>query len=379
MKLLSDLKFDIREYYGEIVIMHFDTDRAMVKEITELLDASGHVYHTVSIGAHIESDKNFMDETTLILGGCSCFIPLMSAEIMRPENTFYRTLFWHFIGFMKSRVHDSIVPYIPKGSGVSLAGSPLQDLDIMSAPDTLMATLLTKFSDRLLRNNYYKNRTTNLYASKRIHYHCLRMRFYIYDDCFENAMMLYTDYTSEQVDEEEFDKYLDENLVCSCKIVSFGSDDRLEPQMMAYKDEVHPDIENLPKTLIGKKTYRKLTDSEREKKPGVRSELTVDILIPVHKLLGVYIKPYLKCIGNMCNVNITAALLESDLLGGAPASAPYELMNNERWDNLFDQHVHLDREKDRLYFGLGFEEPKNPITPDPELNVGRYLEYVYPQ
>ena len=382
MKLLSDSQFDIHEYFGDLVIIYPEDAENAVKEITSLFDVSGHVYHAIAISEETISDRGFMETTAALIDGCACLVPVMSKSLFEEKNVFYRTLFWRFIGYMKAHSSDAIVPYIPKGEGVSLAGTPLQDLDIMSSADLLMQTLLGKYSARLLRNNYYKNRRTNLYASKRILYHCLRLRFYIHDECFKNAKELLYYYTSEDMESDgEFDKYLEENLICGCKIISFGSDERLEPQMMAYKDEVHPDIESLPRTLIGKKSYRKLTEEERESDEmrDLRAEVTVDLLIPVHKLLGTYIKPYVKCLSKDCPVEVIAALLEADLSGCEPT--PYDEIEDgaDFWMTRLPETSFIDSEKKRLYFGLDFEKPENPITPDPALKVGKYLEYVYPQ
>ncbi len=380
MKLLSDSQFDIREYFGELVMIYPESLAEKVGEITALLDVSGHVYHSIPLGEAILTDRTFMDDVIEKLGGCACFVPVMSEDLTSSEHAFYRTLLWHFIGYVRASYADAIVPYVPKGECVSLAGTPMQDLDIMTTPDELMETLLGKYSSRLLRNNYYKNRTTNLYAAKRIQYHCLRLRFNIHDECFDNARELLYYYTSQQMDNDaEFDKYLEENLVAGCKIISFGSDERLEPQMMAYKEEVHPDIDSLPKTLIGKKSYRKLTGEEKREAAGVHAEVTVDLLIPVHKLLGTYLKPYVKCLDKDCPVEVVAALMESDLTGGA--ATPYDEIGDgaDFWLERLPETAFIDTEKKRLYFGLDFEKPENPIVPDPALCVGRFLNYVYPQ
>lgn len=380
MKLLSDQQFDIREYFGELVIVYPESYSGRVHEMTDLLDISGHVYHAIPIGEGILADRTFMDNVENKLRGCACFVPIMTEELMQPERVFYRTLFWHFIGYVRAFSSDAIVPYVPLGESVTLAGTPMQDLDIMTSPDELMETLLGKYSSKLLRNNYYKNRTTNLYAAKRIQYHCLRLRFDVYEECFRNAKDLLYEYSSTMMDSDaEFDKYLEENLVAGCKIISFGSDERLEPQMMAYREEVYPDVDNLPKTLIGKKSYRKLTDGERESSPGVRAEVTVDLLIPVHKLLGTYIKPYVKILHDDCRVEVVAALMESDLTGGE--ATPYDELCDgaEFWLEKLPETAFIDEGKRRLYFGLDFEKPENPIVPDPSLGVGKFLNYIYPQ
>ena len=268
MKLLSDSQFDIKDYYGDIVIMYPDAAKATANELAAKLDVAGYVYHLCALGAASLTNRNYVNETVSLLNGSSCFVPIFTSDLMEKEsNSVFRAVMWYFIGYVKANKNGAIVPFIESKEKISLAGTPIQQLDIMKTSEAFIDTITTKFSTKLYRNNYYKNRTTNLYASKRILYHCLRLSFNIYEASFKNAKKLYQEYTSRRMNDSQFDEYIEKNLFCGCKILSFGSDERLEPQMMVYKEEIHPDTEELQKTLIGKKVYRKLTEEEIELNP----------------------------------------------------------------------------------------------------------------
>jgi hypothetical protein len=98
-------------------------------------------------------------------------------------------------------------------------------------------------------------------------------------------------------------------------VVSFGADTKLEPQMMVYRDEVHPYVQDYPKSLIGKKSYRRVTGDDKKNR-DIRAELVMDVLIPVHKLLGAYLKCYITTTEAECPLSILSALLEPDFCDG---------------------------------------------------------------
>ncbi len=379
MKILSDMPFDIKDYYGDIVIVYPEDARATVKSITDKLDLTGHVYHTHILDRSSLTNRNYVNDMQLLLNGCSCFVPVFTSALFAPENMVYRSMMWFFIGYMRAKSQDAIVPFVPNGEELSLSGTPLQGLDIMSSEEAFLNTLVGKYSSRLLCHNYYKNRKTNLYASKRIIYHCLKFRFKIYNEAFQNAKYLYKEYTSRRMNDAAFDAYIEDKLICGCKIISFGADEKLEPQMMIYKDEVHPDIDELPSTLMGKKIYRKLTESETEES-GIRAELTVDVLVPVHKLLGAYIKTYLTFTDPNFPVQATLALMEGDFTDGDVT--PFDELEYEKtefWRDRYPYGLFIDEKLDRLYFSLDTQKPAEKLRPDPSLRVGDVVDYIYPQ
>ncbi len=387
MKLLSESKFDIKDYYGDLVIMYPEDAEDTAKKLKELLDVSGHVYHLVKLSPDALTNRNYVSDTIRMLDGCACFVPIITKYFYAAENALFRSLIWHFIGYMRTKLNEGIVPFIPKGDSTTLEGTPIQQLDILHDEGELITLLLGKYSSKLLCNNYYKNRVTNLYASKRIMYHCLRLQFNIYESAFKNAKKYYTENISHRVSDAEIDKhlekYIEENLICGCRIVSFGSSERLEPQMMVYKDEIHPDIEEIPETLIGKKTYRKLTKEEIKSNPqkrGVRAEIVTDILIPVHKLLGAYVKAYLTCLDKDCPLQFILALMESDFTGKeASGYNSRKFKDYDFWKKIYPSSSFIDGALGRVYFSLNFQEPENPITPEPSLRIGNKVDFVFPQ
>lgn len=378
MELLSNSKFDIKEYYGNIVIMYTEDSAEQVAHLRELLDYTGYVYVCQPISRRTVERRNFAEEADRILSDCACFIPMLSRELMAEENQVFKSFFWYSVGYMRANYQESIIPLCLGGDRIDLGGSPLQGIDIIFDTDTLMQTISDKFSSKLLRYNYYENRKVNLYASRRIFYRCIHLRFKIWESSFQNAKQYYREYTSHRISDGDFDEYLSENLICGARVISFGQEERLTPPLMPYRDEVHPYVTDYPKTIAGKKSYVLLTDEEREK-TGVRAEFSIDVLLPVHRLLGTYFKCYFACREAECPVDFLLALLESDFTGNEAEDLGGELPEDiSYFSEKYPDEVHIDEKLARFYFSIGLKSSEKTHT-DESLGVGNSIDYIYPQ
>ena len=382
MRLLSEAPFDIRTYFGNLVILYPEGRGELIAELRERLDHSGHVYHCCAVGGSLLQRGDGFDEIVGLLDRCECLIPVLDRAFLTDKTCgVARAMLWHFVGYMRASRRDAIVPFLPRGEGeerTDLRGTPLQGVDIMYDADTFMRKVPAKFSGKLLCYDYYENRRTNFYASKRIRFRCMSLSFDIYQEAFDNAREYYSDVTGLEMSEAGFDSYLERHLLCGCRVVSFGTESKLEPQMMVYKDEVHPYVADYPRTMVGKKSYRPADAEEWER--GIRAHFTMDVLIPVHKLLGAYIKCYLTCPDSDCPVTMLLALLQPDFADGA--IAPYDPDAYEEagfWQDKYPAHTYVDERLNRLYFSLEFESDEPPMKADPSLCVGDTLDFVYPQ
>ena len=351
-------------------------------DLRERLDISGHVYYCRAVGPSLLHKGNDLDDIISGLERCVCLVPVLDKTVFDEDHTVTRAMFWFFIGYMRARMEQSIVPFIPQtepSERLDLSGTPLQGIDIMFDADTFMEKIPAKFASKLLCYNYYENPTTNLYASRRINYRCLRLRFNIYEQAFQNARMYYNDSTGFDRTDSEFESYLESNLNCGCRVASFGAEHKLEPQMMVYRDEVHPYVADYPKFMAGRKTFRRLTEKERSE-TGVRIELITDVLIPVHKLLGAYIKCYLACPDADCPVFVLAALFEPDFAGGRTSGYDWDSFEDtEFWNEIYPYGTFIDTRRSRMYFPIGLMADGELMAADEKLHVGKNLDYVFPQ
>ena len=376
MRLLSYSKFDITSYYGNLVILYPEGMEAEVKPILSALDNHGYAYLAHSVGPTLVMQGKALLEITELLDTCTCLVPVLSSAICSPEGDITKGMFWYFIGYVRARVKDAIVPYIPPTQRCELKGTPIQTCNFITTPGELIDTIADNFSGKLLRNRYYEDNVTNLYAARRIDYHCLCLCFDIYEAAFQNAKRYYADSVDEDVPDSVFDTYIECALNVGCKILSFGVESRMEPQMMVYRDEVHPVPSKEPRSRMGRRSYRRLPDDEAEK-TGIRARLYVDVLVPVHKILGVYLKAYFEWQESGLGISMPLALLEPDFMGGKVSEYSYgSFASLDFWRGVYQKEAVIH--SDRVYFTLN-KKPDNPLCIDAALGLGETLDYVYPQ
>ncbi len=381
MQLLSDAQFDIRDYFGTLIIMYPESAAEAVEPLRARLDLSGHVYQCYAIGPSLAYRGDFMAELLAALDRCACFVPVITGALLDKKNQPYFAMLWHAIGYIKAKTADSIVPFVPKGEKVSLAGTPLQGLDILNDADVFFKTIGGKYASRLICNNYYENGTTNLYASRRIGYHCLNLCFRIYEEAFQNAKRYYKEYTSHRLSDGELDDMIREEIRCGCRVISFGAERDLPPQLQAYADEVIPRVSDHTRSLSGRKVYRKTTEEERER-TGIRATLYIDLVVPVHKILGAYVKCYLTSLDGELPLGMLLSLLEPDFRADHEIS-PYDVDDFEDaafWRERYPVGTHIDEGRARFYFELSdFERTEEAATPDPSQGIGDRMDFIFPQ
>ena len=155
-------------------------------------------------------------------------------------------------------------------------------------------------------------------------------------------------------------------------------EEHLDPPLVPYRDEVHPYVTDYPKTIAGKKSYVLLTDEEREK-TGVRAEFSIDVLLPVHRLLGTYFKCYFACRETECPVEFLLALLESDFTGTEAEDFGGEMPEDlSYWKSVYPKEVFIDEKLARFYFSTGMTYITE-THPDAAFGIGDSIDYIYPQ
>ena len=144
MKLLSDSHFDINKFYGNLVLLYPEGRRSLIESLEEQLELSGYVYYSKPVGPSLLQKGDAFDEIVSLLDRCVCLVPALDRALFEDEeNSVIRSMFWYFIGYMRSKPHAAVVPFIP-GERPDLKGSPLQGIDIMFDADTFMAELVDK-------------------------------------------------------------------------------------------------------------------------------------------------------------------------------------------------------------------------------------------
>ena len=116
--------------------------------------------------------------------------------------------------------------------------------------------------------------------------------------------------------------------------------------------------------------------SEEQEETGVRAELTMNVLMPVHKILGTTFKCFVTLKNNKCPIYLLLALLEGDFIGKAPEFKDNLSEENDFWMQIYPKESFIDQKNSRLYISTGLVSTKND---DESLGVGGYNDYMYPQ
>ena len=126
MKLVSDSQFDIRQYYGNLVILYPEKREELIAPLRQRLDVSGHVYYCCPVGPLLLAKGDAFEDILALLERCVCLVPVMTPDLVSEANSVSRAMFWHFIGYMKAKIYESVVPYIPIVNGEKLNTSDFQ-------------------------------------------------------------------------------------------------------------------------------------------------------------------------------------------------------------------------------------------------------------
>ncbi|MBE6550576.1 MAG: hypothetical protein E7665_00435 [Ruminococcaceae bacterium] len=395
MEFRFNTDFDIMDRCGNIVIMYLKEDREEVAELIKVLDTMGYVYVCREIGKSIIGQRDFSEDVRSMMKNCSCLIAVLNKAFERKkkadnggaldsapdhdDNTFYRGVFWHTVGYMKSRFYDAVVPVCLSDKSISLEGTPLQGADVLYSVKELESTVGKKFSGKLMCTKYYKDHDINLYASRRIKYRCFELKFKIYETAFQNAKQFYRECSSRRITDSAFDAYIVDNLICGCRVVSFGAEELLIPQMEPYRTEIGASVDDYPKVEGAKNIYSLKTEEEREE-TGIHAELTMEFSVPVHNILGTCFKCFVDCRDSDCPAYFLLALLEGDFTGLEPMDYEGDLPEEpDYWYGIYPDETYIDKKSKRLYFSVGLKNSDKDIKPDPSAEIGEYTDYIYPQ
>lgn len=380
MELISNLPYDVHSRYGHLILVCLGADEQKCLPLQHELSRAGYAYLLFPISEETLSRREYLSEIIQALNSCSCLIPVVTDTLFSDEMHIYRNFFWFVTGYMQSRKTGGIVPFLCEGDGRSLAYTPLKNANLATSEVEVVKTLEHRYASKLVKNQYYDNYMLNFYAYKRILYRHVTLKCRIYENAFQHICSA-MEYEWGSGADAKLDRFLSANLTCAYKVLSFGCDNAIEPQFVPYKDEMHPNESGLSSSIICQSSYTVLEDEEREE-TGIHAEFNVDIVIPVHKLFGVYFKCYLAL--RQPDYFWMLPVLFSQDVGKYDFSTPPsddEMEDPAFWKRVFSKNTHTDFRKGRLYFSLGLERKNSEksIHLTPEMGVGSSADYIFPQ
>ena len=380
MDIISNSPYDVRSQYGHLILVCLGSDEQKTIALQRELNRAGYSYLFFPISEDTLLKRDYMAEITKSLDTCSCLIPIITDGLFAEETQIYRNVFWFVEGYMHAKYQNSIVPFICEGDGHQLSYTPLKNANLAKTPDEVIKTLENKFADRLMKSHYYDNYLLNYYAYNRILYRRVKLKCRIYENAFQRIREA-MEYEWGTGSEAKLDRFLSSNLMTQYKVLGFGCDNAIDPQLEPYRDEIHPSESGLLSSIICKSSYTVLDDDIRDA-TGIHAEIDIEIVIPVHKLFGVYFKCYM-------------TLRQPDYFWMLPTLFAHDLGNQELsvmptddelespsyWKGVYPENAYVDFKRSRLYFSLGLERrnTEKSIILTTEMGVGMHADYIFPQ
>ena len=380
MDVISNSPYDVRSQYGHLILVCLGSDEQKCIELQQELSRAGYAYLFFPISEDTLSKRDYLSEVTKALDSCSCLIPIITEGLFAAETQIYRNVFWFVAGYMHAKRSGAIVPYLCEGDGFLLSQTPLKNANLTTSAAEVVKTLENKFVGRLMKSHYYDNYLLNFYAYNRILYRRVALKCRIYENDFRRICEA-MEYEWGTGSEGKLDRFLSANLICAYKVLSFGSDNALEPQFEPYREEIHPSENGLASSIICNSTYSVLDDDDRVA-TGVHAEMDVEVVVPVHKLFGVYFKCYMTL--KQSDYFWMLPTLFSRDLGKQELTTPPDddqLEDPAFWRRIYPENAHVDFRRARLYFSLGLERhnAEKSIILTPEMGVGIHADYIFPQ
>lgn len=356
MKLLDNTPFDITEYCGNLIVTYLSDDKQKVQPLLTFLNQNGYEYIENEVGLHTIIKSAYLTNTQAELNTCGCYILYLTDSFNLPENRVLKNNVLYQVGFLEARREQIVVPYIEPDTHVDLSKSPMQQANIIRSTGEVLDMLRSggdRFRSVIMQNAFYADPQLNHLTRDRIEYRRMLIRLDITKKDFKAAFAKYRSLTNElNMTEQEFINTLRDNMFCGARILSFGTEDRLTTHLSPYIDELKCiDTIDFPTNFTCSHLYKESS----EKKGDLMGTYLLEVILPIHKLLGVNFKTFLRAKAPM-DVNILRLLFASN----------------------FSKHHDACINGNALYFSLNFPNAE-PFPFNQGLNIGKLADYLYPQ
>lgn len=335
MKILSNEPCDISDYCGNIIVSYLEEDAGEVQDIKDWLQSQGYDYEDNAISPAKLLKSSYCDIYNALLKNCGLYIfPITNNfnEKFRPRIN----VILYQAGFLEASSRNRIYPYICKSyrdakkaedarvaSGEDISKDPCKLIDLEQLPLRDLERVLSitsldeKFKesdhkhisvyDYIKKNKPYKanatdkkiNASTVSLFQRFISYRKLTVHFDITENDINNCIINASSRLLET--EKGVISWLGDGIQCGTRIFAFGNESTITNSTRPYEEESRIDKDIALTIPNGRCFFIKNTDDEYTK-TKIRGTLVTEFIIPVHKLLGVYYKCFIRGI-NTTNPN----------------------------------------------------------------------------
>lgn len=355
MKLLDNVPFDITEYCGNLIVTYLSDDKESVQHLLTFLNQNGYEYVENEVGLHTVLKSAYLSGMQDHLNTCGCYILYLTDSFNAQENRVLKNNILYQIGFLEARREQIIVPYVEQGANIDLSKSPLQQANIIRSTSEVLDMLKgsgDRFRSVIMQNSFYADSKLNHLTKDRIEYRRMLIELDINKKDFKNAFAKYRAMVNElNMTEKEFVNALRDNLSCGARLLSFGTQERITTHLSPYLEEMRcVNTLDFPVSFSCAHIYK-----EDNGKGDRKATYTLEVILPIHKLLGVNFKPFMRAKAPL-NTEVLKLLFASNF--------------SKKNDAVVNGNT--------LYFSLDFPNAE-PFDFDPALNIGKIADYLYPQ
>jgi len=357
MKLVSNTPVDITEYCGNLIITYLSEDKKEVQTLLDTLKKNGYEYIENEVGLQTVVKSAYLTNMQDQLNICGCYILYVSENLQKPENRVLRNSILYQIGYLEARRSHSVLLYVQEGIPKNaMANTPIHNASGGSKPESILTALGPsdeRFRTVIMQNTFYADEKLNILTRDRIEYRRMIVSMDITDEDFKTAYDQFRSLTNDlSMTEQEFINALQYNMTCGARLLSFGTENKLTTHLYPYTAEQKcRDTIDFPTNFACSHVYK----YDKDKRDNIKGTYTLEYILPIHKLLGVNFKLFIRATNDM-NIKILQALF----------------LSNFKEKN--DAHINGNT----LYFSLDFPNAEEfPFNHD--LNIGNLADYLYPQ
>ncbi len=352
VRLLKNDPFDITEYCGHLIVTYLSEDKEQIRDVLEGLDRIGYEYIENEVGMHTVLKSSYISDTRELLDNCGCYLLFLSKHFDDKRNRALRNNIWYQVGVLESRRSEIVVPFMLHNAHVDLSKSPLQQANTISRMEEIVDMFHDKFKSTLARNEFYADPALNSYTKDRVDYRRMLISLNITPEDFEAAMSRYRALTNDyRLDEAGFITALRDKLSCGVRLLSFGAESRLTTHLSPYREEIQTlDTLDFPINFTCQHLYKGNPED-----PALKAEYHVELILPIHRLLGVNFKAFLRAEAPL-TVEILQMLFASN----------------------FTKKSDVCRLDNKLYFSMNFPNAE-PYRLKKSLQIGIKADYLFPQ
>lgn len=359
MTLLENMPFDITKYCGNLIVTYLSDDKEKVSGLLKWLDESGYEYIENEVGLHSVLQSSYLVNMQNYLDDCGGFVLYVTDSFDDEKNQEFRNIIWYQIGYLECRQTELVIPFLAPGAKTDLSKTPIQRSNVITTLEEIDKT----FSDKkghvsVARNNFYEDAGLNVFTKDRIEYRRLLVSLDITEEDYTNALLLFCQKNgivcssagAREKAEHKFINALRDYVSCGARVLSFGTIERLNTQLAPYADEMKTiNMMDFPVDFSCSHMYRKAGEDEERK-----AEYLLEIILPIHRLLGVNFKMFVRG-ANKMGADVLKALFASN------------------FTEANDVVIH----NNAIYFSQDFQGAQ-PFAVDPELGLGSIADYLYP-